>query len=87
MPALAGELSFASVPNLLERLDALAADSALDMSAVDKADSAGLALLLELTRRARAGGRQLTLAGVRAQVRDLIRFFDLDCALKMDEPA
>jgi phospholipid transport system transporter-binding protein len=87
MAALTGELSFASVPRLLQQADTLASDPRLDLSGVSKADSAGIAFLLELTRRAKRGGRTLTIAGAPAQVRDLIRFFDLESALTIDSAA
>jgi phospholipid transport system transporter-binding protein len=87
MAALTGELSFSSIPRLLGQADALAAEPRLDLSGVSKADSAGLAFLLELTRRAKHAGRALILAGAPTQVRDLIRFFDLESALKLDPPA
>ncbi len=84
MAALHGDLSFASVPALLDQAGTLIADGRLDLSAVSEADSAGIALLLELTRRARAKGATLALVSPPAQVRDLIRFFDLESALTVD---
>lgn len=87
MAALTGELSFASVPRLLAQADALAADARVDLSGVTKADSAGIAFLLELTRRAKRAGRAITFSGASAQVRDLIRFFDLESALQLNSPA
>ena len=76
MAALTGELSFASVPAALDQADALIADGQIDLSGVTRTDSAGLALLLELTRRARVNGKQL---------RDLVKFFELDAALTFEE--
>ncbi len=87
MSALTGELSFASVPRLLAQADSLAAEGRLDLSGVSKADSAGVAFLLELTRRAKRAGRSVTFTGAPAQVRDLIRFFDLESALQLESPA
>ena len=84
MSRLDGELNFATVPALVEGADALIADAALDLSGVSKTDSAGLALLLELTRRARARGTELRLTGASGQVRELIRFFDLESVLTLD---
>jgi phospholipid transport system transporter-binding protein len=87
MAALQGELSFASVPALLARARELVADAKLDLSGVTTADSAGVALLLELTRRAKSEGRQLVLTAAPAQLRDLISFFDLESALRLDTTA
>jgi phospholipid transport system transporter-binding protein len=83
MAAIQGELSFRTAPALLDRAGELTAESALDLSGVSKADSAGVALLLELTRRAKKQGRPLALGGVPSQLRELIRFFDLESALQL----
>ena len=84
MAALTGELSFASVPAALDQADALIADGQIDLSGVTRTDSAGLALLLELTRRARVDGKQLRLSGAAKQLRDLVKFFELDAALSLE---
>lgn len=81
-PALEGELSFARVPHWLAQADALASAGTLDLSKVTSADSAGLALLLELSRRARARGLVLQLESPPQQLSDLIRFFGLDAVLR-----
>ena len=75
---LSGKLGFAEVEALLSRADALASTPALDLSQVEQADSAGFALLLELTRKARAQGRSLTLTGASPRLRQLATFFGLD---------
>lgn len=69
--ALSGELSFASAGRLL---DQAGADGSLDLSGVTRADSAGLALLLELTRRSPG----LKLVNAPPQLRKLAEFFGLD---------
>jgi phospholipid transport system transporter-binding protein len=51
---------------------------------VTQADSAGLALLLELSRRARARGLTLRLKSPPQQLSDLIRFFGLDEVLHLE---
>lgn len=76
MTALQGELSFATVPALLRRA---AGAAELDLAGVTRADSAGLSLLLELTRR--AGGKGLRLRNANDQVRGLARFFGVDSLL------
>lgn len=84
---LEGELSFARVPALLARADALAAGPVLELGRVERADSAGLALLLEIARRARAGGVELRLRGANPQVSGLARFFGLDKVLRFEDAA
>ena len=81
---LEGELSFARVPQWLAQAAALSANDTLDLSRVTRADSAGLALLLELTRRAKARGAVLKLRGAPDQVIDLARFFGLQAILGFD---
>ncbi len=67
-PRLAGALGFAEVPRWLAQL-------------VTRADSAGLSLLLELTRRAQARKTTLELHGANAQIIGLAQFFGLDKVL------
>lgn len=80
---LGGPIGFAEVGSLLGDLDQLCMSDSLDLSAITQVDSAGLSLLLELTRRARRQGRELKLTNAPAQLRDLARFFKLDDALKL----
>lgn len=75
---LSGELSFASVNAALKQADALIEEGVLDLTGVTRCDSAGLALLLELQRRAKAAGRPLKLTGANAQLQQLIRSYALD---------
>ena len=77
--AIRGELSFANA------VEALAAARAalnggdgpfeLDLSGVTRADSAALALLLELSRQSRRRGRELRCVGAPEQLRRLAGFF------------
>ena len=76
----AGELSFATAVPLLEQLDASA--GTLDLAQVTRADSAGIALLLELTRRARARKAELAIVNANEQVRSLAKFFGVDSLLE-----
>jgi len=77
--AISGELTFASVAAALDAArDALAAGQGLfevDLNGVTRADSAALALLLELSREARAAGRELKCLGAPEQLRRLAGFF------------
>lgn len=79
--SVSGELSFARVPATLEALrPALKAGQGpleIDLGGVTRADSAGLALLLELARTARAAGRELRFTRTPAQLRRLAEFFGL----------
>jgi phospholipid transport system transporter-binding protein len=81
---LDGELSFARVPQLLRRAEALAAGDVLDLSRVSRTDSAGLALLLELGRRSQARGKVLAIRGASKQVIDFAVFFGLDKVLRFE---
>lgn len=59
--ALSGDLGFSSVMGLLRQSDPLFAtcsEVVLDLSQVERADSAGLALLVEWLRRARRRGQR-----------------------------
>lgn len=80
---LPAELTLATLPAVLDQADGLAAAGTLDLAGVQRADSAGIALLLELTRRAAAQGRPLALSGVQPQLRGLIEFFELESALSI----
>lgn len=75
---LQGVLSLATVPGRLADADALARAGTLDLSGVENADSAALAFLLELQRRATAAGGPLRFVGVAPRLQALITFFELD---------
>jgi anti-anti-sigma factor len=75
---LRGELSFATVNKLLEGADSLISKEILDLSEVTRCDSAGIALLLELQRRAQRAGRKLQLTGASAQLKQLIHSYALN---------
>lgn len=79
--ALTGELSFSSAPALLAQ-HAGSADPSIDLAAVTRVDSAGLALLLELKRESKAPGG-LKFANAPAQLRQLADFFDLSDLLAL----
>lgn len=86
--ALSGELGFAQVPAALATARAALEREAdgpveLDLSGVTRVDSAGLALLLELARQARARGRELRCTGAPAQLRRLAEFFGISAVLAL----
>ena len=74
---VSGPLTFATVPELLAQSRRWWSEGAseleLDLSAVTRADSAGIALLLELLAQARQGGVQLRLTGLPDQLVQLVR--------------
>jgi phospholipid transport system transporter-binding protein len=79
-----GTLTFDSVPGLYQQSAAWFAgegELVVDLSGVTRADSAGLALMLEWLRRARAANRPLRFANVPVQVQTLIRVNGLQDAL------
>ncbi len=85
--AIRGELSFR---NAVAALDAARAALAggqgafeVDLGGVTRADSAGLALLLELARDARAAGRELRCTRVPEQLRRLAGFFGVTDVLAL----
>lgn len=79
--ALVGDLSFVSVPGLVESGDSLFShgDAArLDLSQVARSDSAGLALLVSWVRLARQQGKQLRFEQVPSQLLGMARVSGVD---------
>lgn len=72
---LTGGLGFSQVDKVLGNTQAFIAGDTLDLSKVTSIDSAGVSLLLELTRRARTAGRTLVIRGASRRIRELITFF------------
>ena len=77
--AISGELSFKNVVAALASaraaLNGGEGPFEVDLSGVTRADSAALALLLELSRQARARKRELRCLGAPEQLRRLAGFF------------
>ncbi len=86
--AVSGLLTFQTVPDFLEQSERWLAEGkaplTVDLSAVERTDSAGLALLLEWRRLARAAGRELTYLNLPDQIRHLVRVNGLGQALGID---
>ena len=84
---ISGELSFRNVVATLDAAhDALAQGQGpfeVDLGGITRADSAGLALLLELARNARAAGRELRCTRVPEQLRRLAGFFGVTEVLSL----
>lgn len=83
MSGLPPRLDLASVPGLMSRADALAASGTLDLSGVQEVDSAGVAFLVELQRRAQRQQRTLAFSGAGERLRRLAAFFEVDTLLKL----
>ncbi|TAM09779.1 MAG: STAS domain-containing protein [Nevskiaceae bacterium] len=80
-------LTFHEVERLLARADAIVAQGFINLAAVQRFDSAGVALLLELTRRARIRGGQCVVRGCPQSVRALLDFFSVSALLEFEAPA
>lgn len=84
---LSGELTFANASRVLSGArDEVTGGSGpveLDLSAVTRVDSAGLALLLELAREAREAKRELRCTRAPEQLRKLAEFFGLTAVLSL----
>lgn len=88
--AVAGELSFDTVPAVWqETRDWFAAGgvSAVDLVGVTRADSAGLAMLLEWLREAQRRGGRVSFDHVPEQIRALARLTGLASVLDLDRVA
>jgi phospholipid transport system transporter-binding protein len=84
---LIGVLTFESVPALYRemerRLPASGPVTSIDLSKIEAADSAGLALLLEWQSRQRPRGRELTMTGAPENLRHLARLCEAVELLKL----
>jgi phospholipid transport system transporter-binding protein len=85
---VSGELSYATVPELLERGAALLAGRSarvrLDLGGVIRADSAGLALLIEWLRIARGRRADIEFRNIPPQMLVIARVSGLDRMLAVD---
>jgi phospholipid transport system transporter-binding protein len=84
--AVQGELNLASVSTLWVesvRLFKQQAPRCIDLAGVSRSDSAGIALLVEWLRQARAQGQDLQFVNVPPQMLAIIKVTDLDTLLPM----
>jgi phospholipid transport system transporter-binding protein len=83
---VSGELTFASVPEVQDRsLDWFSSPpGTLDLGAVERIDSAGIALVIEWARRARLAGAAMRLVNVPAGMSSLSKTTGLDRLLNID---
>jgi phospholipid transport system transporter-binding protein len=85
--ALAGELSFASVKRALQQTSNIFSApgrTVFDLADISKADSAGLALLLEWLRQADFGGVELHYAKLPKQLSAMAHVAGIDGILIID---
>jgi phospholipid transport system transporter-binding protein len=86
--AIAGELSFATVPHLWERWRSLSQGRQsldVDLCAVQRSDSAGLALLVEALRRARQTGQSVRFFNIPDQMLTMARVSGLEDILPLQQ--
>jgi ABC-type transporter Mla MlaB component len=81
-----GALDFAHMQALLPRVDAIAATGEFDAGSITRVDSAGLAYLLELTRRARVKNIDFVIRNATPSLVSLATFFGLIGILHFDLP-
>jgi phospholipid transport system transporter-binding protein len=84
--ALQGELSYATVTRLLgeaRRLFEQCAEIHIDLHAITRSDSAGLALLVECMRDAQRLGKPIQFLNIPQQMLDIARVSSLDQVLPL----
>ena len=84
--AINGELTFASVPVLWQEVCscfATAGELDIDLSGVQRSDSAGLALLVECIREAHQTGKNIRFFNIPAQMLAMARVSSLDQVLPL----
>lgn len=86
--AVSGMLTFDTVPDVFDQslawLQKANGSLTVDLKEVERADSAGLALLVEWLRRARARGADVKFANVPEQMQSLARVNGLNQALGIE---
>lgn len=87
--SIKGEMSFATVDRLLAQSSALSFNGYpvlnIDLGQVSRADSAGLALLVEWLARARRGNTEICFLNMPGQMRDIARMTEVDTLLPLCE--
>lgn len=82
---LEGELSFATVPSLVDAGEVRGGQPLeLDLSGVNRADSAGLALLVHWQRQAKAAGGEIRFHNAPAQMLAMAKLSGVDELLSLD---
>jgi phospholipid transport system transporter-binding protein len=83
---LSGVLDLDSVPMLLNKIEALSYDApavAVDLREVERADSAGVALLVAWMRQARQAQRDIRFLNMPSQMHNIARVSGLDAILPL----
>jgi phospholipid transport system transporter-binding protein len=83
---LVGDLSFRSVPRLLENsLDMIreVPEITVDLADVERSDSAGVALLVQWMREVRSQGKSITYLNIPSQMLAIARVSSLDTVLPL----
>ncbi len=83
---VSGVLSFDSVAAVFKQARELLAGNdplRIDLAGVERSDSAGLALLVEWTRQARAAGRSIGFANIPEQMRTIAAVSGLEAVLPL----
>ncbi len=83
---LSGVLDLDSVPALLSAIETLTYDTsavAVDLRGVERADSAGVALLVDWMRRAREAQRDIRFLNMPSQMLNIARVSGLDAILPL----
>ena len=84
---LTGTVDFDTVPALYQRmLDSEARDTEVDLSDLERGDSAALALLLEWQSRLQANGATLTVRHAPAHLRQLAELCEATGLLGLEHP-
>lgn len=77
--SLEGIVNHQTIPNLIEKLPQVESESpVLDISAVTRIDSAGLAFLIDWGKKHLPEGQKVLLSGTSQQTRQLIETMKLD---------
>ncbi len=82
--AIVGDMNFSTVEQLLDKsLEIFSYEDNLeiDLAGVERADSAGLALIIEWMKQARRSGAEIRLLNIPAQMRAISRTSELDDVL------
>lgn len=86
---LSGELTMQNVPLVAKEtaamVNAMQGDIVINLSAVSRADSAGLALLIDWLRTANQRGFSIKFEGLPAQLKQIARISELDQILPLNE--
>jgi len=79
-----GEWTQAGAPAVLAVANDYITAGSVDLSGITQIDSTAVALLLELSRRARSQGKALRFTTAPARLLTLVGFFELDALLSIE---